>query len=110
MKNIEITLWCNLGGGDGDNYEDTFEVTDQEYETIISLIKEYKAQVPQDEWAGEEFTEDWLEEKANDLYHKIFKETKQQQVESMKENGLDEDEIEYADYGFYITLDFIKSI
>lgn len=110
MKNIEVTLWCNLGGGDGDNYEDTFSVTDQEYETITSLIREYKAQVPQEEWAGEVFTEDWLEEKAGDLYKRIYDETKQQQVESMEGNGLDEDEIEYADLGFYITLEFIESI
>ena len=110
MKNIEVTLWCNLGGGDGDNYEDTFSVTDQEYETITTLIREYKAQVPQEGWAGEVFTEGWLEKKANDLYKRIYNETKQQQVESMEGNGLDEDEIEYADLGFYITLDFIKSI
>ena len=110
MKDIELTLWCNLGSGDGDSYEDDIEVTDQEYDTIISLIKEYKAQVPQEEWAGEEFTEGWLEVKANDLYKKLEKITIELQRESLEDNGFDEDEIDYADLGFYITLEFIESI
>ena len=110
MKTIDVNLWCNLGGGDGDNYEDTIEVTDQEYETIVNLIKEYKSQVPQDEWAGEVFTGNWLEERAPNLYKKLDKITTELQKESMEYNGLDEDEIEYADLGFYITLKFIENI
>lgn len=124
MKTIELTLWVNFGGGDGDNYEDVFEITDQDYDTIIRLLKEYLVETdPNSEGNidGQKFTEEVLYERAREIYDKLSEDTSQHTIASIKENmedDFDEEEegcsldeyIENFSWGFYISDDYIKRV
>lgn len=88
MKNIELYIWSRSGRFDGDGYETDFEVSDNIYERIIALLKEYNG-----EYKGKcekEFTEDFLAEQAPDIYKLLEEMTTEEIFEGLKEN-LEED-------------------
>lgn len=121
MKTIELYLWSRIGH-DGDGYETDYEVSDEEYNTIVHLIKEYRKQGGEDGFDAKEFSEDFLSEHAADLYNKLEEETSQEIIASIKEDanywfdaeseGCTIDEYIENNYywGFWITEDFIDSI
>ena len=96
MKNIELYIWSRSGRFDGDGYETDFEVSDNIYERIIALLKEYNSEFEDEEWecddsmCEKEFTEDFLAEQAPDIYKLLEEMTTEEILEGLKEN-LEED-------------------
>lgn len=126
MKNIELYLWWSCGKLDGDGYETDYEVSDNDYNTIVSLIKKY-AEENCDEEDGiyvdpQDFTEEFFYKSVPELYNQIYEDVKSQLTETAiaeAEDWFDEEEEgctveEYLDncysYGFYFTEEFLASI
>lgn len=76
MKEIEVYLWWRSGKLDGDGYETDIEITEEDYEAIVGLIKDYateKSEADDEYIDSQDFTENYLCEKARPLYDKIEK-------------------------------------
>lgn len=113
MKTIELNLWIEFGGGDGDNYEDEFTLSDQEYDTIVAFIKEYKKEHG---YLPSRDLNEILQEKAPDIYNRLYKEVEQCHKNSLDEfNASQEDEEDYLNledyyFGFYVTDSWMESL
>lgn len=112
MKTIKITLqyYCE---GDGEPFDVDYEITDEEYALLVQLILEYREQ----EFPGEEeyveggmFTEDFLCEKAPELYEKLEDFANERIAEELSELGFEDDEIYDVTKSFEISNDFIAEI
>lgn len=108
MNEIELTIWTDFGGGDGDNCEESVTINDKDYKSLIALIQEYKQS--SESCCGQEFTKEWLYNKNEQLFSKLLRMAAWFITESLKRNGYEKDEIESVDYGFYISDEFIEKV
>lgn len=113
MKTIQLTLQYEYEGG-GEPFDVGYEITDEEYALLVQLIQEYS----EHEFPGEEeyveggiFTEEFLCEKAPELYEKLEDFANERIAEELHELGLEEDEILYdVTKSFEISNDFIAEV
>ena len=124
MKNIELYQWWRCGD-DGDGYETEYEVSDEDYNTIVNLLKEYADEngiEDGDDVDNVEFTEDYFYNNAEELYLKIDNDIIEELIATTAdtaEDWFDEEEEgcsveEYLennyDFGFHFTEEFLASI
>lgn len=125
MKSIELYLWWRCGKLDGDGYETDYQVSDEDYNTIVELVKKYAEENCSDDDKyidPQEFTEEYFYKNAPELYKQIDEETREELIATTVETAEDwfdeEDEgctiEEYIDncysLGFYFTEEFLASI
>lgn len=119
MKEIDLYVWCNDDGGD--SYVEEFQLKDEEFDTIVGLMKEYVGE--HEFFDGETFTREYLRKKDPQLYEYIYNQIVEEQIELLKENGyfddFDEEEEgctidEYIDsnisFGFWVDDDFSRKV
>lgn len=116
MKTIELYLWCRCGE-DGDGYDADYQISDDDYQTIVDLIVENSDGEPV---CGNSFTEKILQAKCPEIYEELWALSSEEIRASLIENAedwFDEDDEEcsieeYIDnnyyWGFYISDGFIK--
>lgn len=78
MRHIGIYVWWRCGKLDGDSYDTEFEVSDEEYNTIVELVKTYIKENCEDDDIyvdPQDFTNNYFYDNARSLYEKIDKET-----------------------------------
>ena len=125
MRDIKIYVWWRCGKLDGDGYDTEFEVSDEDYNTIVELVKKYIKENCEDDEVyvdPQDFTTDYFYENARSLYDKIDKETTEMLISTTAETAdfwfSEEDEgctIEeylenYYDFGFYLSEECINTI
>lgn len=125
MKNIELYLWWNCGDLDGDGYESDYTVSDEDYNTIVNLIKKYAVENCTDDDLDinpHNFTEKYFRKNASELYDQIDACIKDELIATTVETAedwFDEEEEECTieeylednySFGFYFTEDFLASI
>lgn len=126
MKTIELEIWWSCGG-DSDGYETDFEVSDEEYNNIVELVRKYAEENCDEEDEDifidpQEFTEKYFYKNARTLYDKIDKETTEEftaNTIATADEWFDEEEegctieeyIEnFCSCGFYFTEEFLASV
>ena len=113
MKQVNLTLQYYVDGTEGEPFEAEIELTDEEYGQLVQLIIEYKEQEFPD---GEEyieggiFTEEFLCDKAPDLYEKFSFFAYDRIEEELVELDFEEDEIMDAVKEFEVSNDFISDV
>lgn len=125
MRYIGIYVWWRCGKLDGDSYDTEFEVSDEEYNTIVELVKKYIKENCEDDDIyvdPQDFTCNYFSENARSLYEKIEKETADTLISATVEFAGDwfseEDEgctleeylNKYYDFGFYFSEEFLSDI
>ena len=114
MKTASLTLQYYIDGAEGEPFEAEIELTDEEYGQLVQLIIEYKEQEFSD--GGEEyieggiFTEEFLCDKAPDLYEKFSFFAYDRIEEELVELEFEEDEIMDAVKEFEVSNDFISDV
>lgn len=113
MKTASLTLQYYIDDAEGEPFEAEIELTDEEYGQLVQLIIEYKEQEFPD---GEEyieggiFTEEFLCDKAPDLYEKFSFFAHDRIEEELVELEFEEDEIMDAVKEFEVSNDFISDV
>jgi hypothetical protein len=124
MKDIELFLWWSCGKLDSDGYEMNFSVSDEDYSTIVDLVKKFAVENDaDDDWIDvKDFTEEYFCKYAPALYDKLNQEVKQCIFDTAIESAdewFDEEEEgcsveEYLEdtyyFGFYFTENFVESV
>lgn len=125
MKSIELYQWWRCGKLDGDGYETDYQVSDEDYNTIVELVKKYAEENCEEEDKyidPQDFTDEYFYENARSLYDKIDKETTEMLISTTIETAEDwfDEEAEGCtikeylknnyDFGFYFTKGFLASI
>ena len=110
---------------DGDGYETDYQVSDEDYNTIVELVKKYAEENCEEEDKyidPQDFTDEYFYENARSLYDKIDKETTEMLISTTIETAEDwfDEEAEGCtikeylknnyDFGFYFTKGFLASI
>ena len=69
MKEVELCLWWSGGKLDSDGYESDYSVSDEEYNTIVNLVRQYANENCNEEDGiyvdPQEFTEEYFYKNAN---------------------------------------------
>lgn len=125
MENIELYQWWRCGKLDGDGYETDYEVSDEDYNIIVNLVKKYSDENGVADEGGIdyiEFTEEYFYNNAPELYQKIYDNIVKELIATTAETAecwFDEEDEgctieEYLednyDFGFYFTEGFLTSI
>lgn len=111
---IKLYYWVEFGRGDyGERGDELFDISDQEFQTIKSLLAQYKAE---GNYLDGGIFAYYLLVHAPDIYERLESEVKECFRDEFDEyNSEQEDEEDYLnlddyDFGFRITDDWLKSI
>ncbi len=113
VKTIGLTLQYYIDGTEGEPFDAEIELTDEEYVQLVQLIKEYREQeFPTEEEfvEGGVFTEEFLCNKAPDLYEKFSYFAYDRIEEELADLDFEEDEIMDAVKQFEVSNDFISDV
>ena len=96
MKEVGVYIWWSAGRGDGDGYEDTIEVSDEQYE----ILKEIEADGQELNEIEDKRISDFCQDKYDELIDELYGNSIEYEEENYREDCLiDPDSDEYDPEG-----------